>query len=297
MNVLASQADPRSRGIFFLLVAIFATGCFPLPYAKAIQSITPMVAVVGIFCWALFFSIPGAWHLRRKANFRPKNIIVIIAVACLGVVANYSICQAIAGSSATMFNVISRVEIIIAMILGWVFLYEPVGLRIWMAVAVVLSGIVLMRGDTLAINLEDWEAVLWALCTAGCFASIQVLSKSIIHEVDPQVLNVLRLSLAVLILLTLPGLAVEVSMLTLEGWTWLGMAAFFGPFLGRITYTYSLRYFTIAKAMTAITFSPVLTLIFEFLIFGRMLSTFELIGGALVITGILIAFRQAGTSN
>ena len=86
-------------------------------------------------------------------------------------------------------------------------------------------------------------------------------------------------------------------MLTLEGWIWLGMAAFFGPFLGRITYTYSLRYFTIAQAMTAVTFSPVLTLIFEFLIFGRMLSAFELTGGALVITGILIAFRQTGTSN
>ena len=75
--------------MFFLLVAIFATGCLPLPYAKAMQSITPMVAVVGIFFWALLFSIPGAWHLRRKANFRLKNIIVIIAVAFLGVMANY----------------------------------------------------------------------------------------------------------------------------------------------------------------------------------------------------------------
>ena len=295
--MLATQADPRNRGMFFLVLTIFAHGCFPLPYAKAMQSIQPMVAVVGIFCFALLFSIPGAWHLRGKFNFRLKNIAVITAVALLGTLANYSICQAIVGSSATMFNVISRAEIIIAMILGWVYLHEHVGLRVWIAVAVVLSGILLMRGDTLTFNLSDWETVLWALCTAGCFAAVQVLSKLIIHEVDPQVLNVLRLSLAVLVLLTLPGLAVEVSMLTLEGWTWLGMAAFFGPYLGRITYTYSLRYFTIAKAMTAVTFSPVLTLIFEFLIFGRILSTFELIGGALVITGILIAFRQAGTSN
>ena len=295
--MLAMQADPRNRGMFFLFLAIFATGCFPLPYAKAMQSITPMVAVVGIFFWALLFSIPGAWHLRRKANFRLKNVIVIIAVAFLGVTANYSICQAIEGSSATMFNVISRVEIIIAMILGYVFLHEPVGLRVWMAVAVVLSGILLMRGNNLTINPEDWETVLWALSTAGCFASIQILSKSIIYEVDPQVLNVLRLSLAVGILLALPGLAVEVSMLNSEEWLWLGMAAFFGPFLGRITYTYSLRYFTIARAMTAITFSPVLTLIFEFLIFDRMLSAFELIGGVLVISGILIAFRETSSSH
>ena len=295
--MLAMQADPRNRGMFFLFLAIFATGCFPLPYAKAMQSITPMVAVVGIFFWALLFSIPGAWHLRRKANFRLKNVIVIIAVAFLGVMANYSICQAIEGSSATMFNVISRVEIIIAMILGCVFLHEPVGLRVWMAVAVVLSGILLMRGNNLTINPEDWETVLWALSTAGCFASIQILSKSIIYEVDPQVLNVLRLSLAVGILLALPGLAVEVSMLNSEEWLWLGMAAFFGPFLGRITYTYSLRYFTIARAMTAITFSPVLTLIFEFLIFDRMLSAFELIGGVLVISGILIAFRETSSSH
>jgi drug/metabolite transporter (DMT)-like permease len=277
------------------LLAIFATGCFPLPYAKAMQSITPVVAVVGIFCWAMLFSIPGAWHLRRKVNFRLKNIVIIIAVAFLGVMANYSICQAIAGSSATMFNVISRAEIIIAMILGWVFLHEPVGLRVWMAIAVVLSGILLMRVDTLTVNLEDWETVLWALSTAGCFASIQVLTKAIIHEIDPQVLNVLRLSLAVGMMLALPGLAVEVSALNLEGWGWLGLAAFFGPFLGRVAYTYSLRYHTIAKAMTAITFSPILTLILEFLIFGRMLSVLELMGGALVITGILIAFREGSS--
>ena len=281
--------------MFFLLVAILLQVASPtLRQGNAVDHTD------GSRCWysagrcSSQSLVPGIYAEKRISDRKHH---CDYCCGFLGVMADYSICQAIAGSSATMFNVISRVEIIIAMILGWVFLHEPVDLRIWMAVAVVLSGIVLMRGDTLTINLEDWEAVLWALCTAGCFASIQVLSKSIIHEVDPQVLNVLRLSLAVLILLTLPGLAVEVSMLTLEGWTWLGMAAFFGPFLGRIAYTYSLRYFTIAKAMTAITFSPVLTLIFEFLIFGRMLSTFELIGGALVITGILIVFRQTGTSN
>ena len=29
----------------------------------------------------------------------------------------------------------------------------------------------------------------------------------------------------------------------------LALAAFFGPFLGRVTYTYSLKYMTISKAM------------------------------------------------
>ena len=289
--------DPWNRGMFFLVLTIFTHGCFPLPYAKAMQSIQPMVAVVGIFCCALLFSIPGAWHLRRKFNFRLKNIAIIVAVALLGMLANYSICQAIVGSSATMFNVISRAEIIIAMILGWVYLHEHVGLRIWIAVAVVLSGILLMRGDTLTFNLADWETVLWALCTAGCFAAVQVLSKSIIHEVDPQVLNVLRLSLAVALLLAVPGLATEMSTLTLDDWVWLGLAAFFGPFLGRVSYTYALRYHTIARAMTAVTFSPVLTLLFEFLIFGRMLSLFESIGGTLVIIGILVAFRKTGSSH
>ena len=297
MNVLALGTDPRNRGMFFLVLTIFAHGCFPLPYAKAMQSIQPTVAVVGIFCCALLFSIPGAWHLRRKFNFRLKNIAIIIAVALLGMLANYSICQAIVGSSATMFNVISRAEIIIAMILGWVYLHEHVGLRIWIAVAVVMSGILLMRGDNLTFNLADWETVLWALCTAGCFATVQVLSKSIIHEVDPQVLNVLRLSLAVALLLAVPGLAMEMSTLTLGDWAWLGLAAFFGPFLGRVSYTYALRHHTIARAMTAVTFSPVLTLLFEFLIFDRMLSVFELIGGTLIIIGILVAFRETVSSH
>ena len=253
--------------MFFLVLTIFAHGCFPLPYAKAMQSIQPTAAVVGIFCFALLFSIPGAWHLRRKFNFRLKNIAIITAVALLGTLANYSICQAIMGSSATIFNVISRAEIIIAMILGWVYLHEHVGLRVWIAVAVVLSGILLMRGDTLTFNLSDWETVLWALCTAGCFAAVQVLSKLIIHEVDPQV-PMCSDRAWLFGLADLPG-KVEVSMLTLR----LDLAGNGSLFWAVLDGLPTLIPFVIYDCYNDRDHLLVPCRFFEFLIFGRILST------------------------
>ena len=293
MTSIATQASSGGRGLFFLILAVIATGCFALPYAQALTLVSPLVAVFGVFCWALLFSMPGAWRLRKGSRFHWRNARVMGAIAVIGVIGNYAVCQALSGSSATMFNVLARSEIIIAMILGWIFLRERVSLKVWGAVAVVLCGILVMRSESLSLDLNDWSTVLWALCSASSFASIQVLAKSIIHEVDPQALNVIRLTVALLLLLAIPGMASDVWALPPEAWGWLGLAAFFGPFIGRVAYTYALRYHSIARAMTAVTFAPVLTLVLEFVLFGRMLTLPELLGGALVLTGILLAFRQA----
>jgi drug/metabolite transporter (DMT)-like permease len=44
--------------------------------------------------------------------------------------------------------------------------------------------------------------------------------------------------------------------------------------------------------MTIGTFAPVLTLLLEYLLFGRVLRWFELSGGALVMSGILLSFLR-----
>ena len=70
----------------------------------------------------------------------------------------------------------------------------------------------------------------------------------------------------------------------------IALAAFFGPFIGRVAYTYSLKYLTIAKAMLLGMFSPVLTLLLEYQIYGTMISPTEIGGSLMIFLGILWSF-------
>ncbi len=271
--------------------SLLGTGVFSLPLQRGAADANPFAVVFVVFCWAMWFSAPGAWQRRRVAHFTPKNGLLIAVFAVTGIVGNYSICMALQSSSATLFSVLARTEIVVAMLLGWLLFKEYVTWVTWGAVGVIFAGIVVMRLESLTWAEDDWLPIFWALSTAFCFAWLQVLGKMVMNDVDPQILNVIRLSFGMGVLLLLPGVSTAVAAFSWETWGWLGLAAFAGPFAGRMCYTYALRYVSIATGMTVLTLAPVMTLLLEFAFLGRMLSPYELAGSAVVLLGILAAFR------
>ncbi|MEE2718080.1 MAG: DMT family transporter [SAR324 cluster bacterium] len=292
MILTALRASKSKRGLAFMGLALIGGGCFSLPYQHALHTVEPLTAVYGVFVWALLFSMPGAWALRRNTRFSPKVVLLLIAISLSGVLGNFAVCTALQGGSPTLVIIVSRVEIVLALLLGWGLLREAVAPKVWMAVGIILLGITFMRHDSLSIADGSGRFVLWAMVSALSFAMMQVLSKLIIDCIDPQALNVCRLVIALALMSAFPGMLEQVQAVPVAAWGWLGLAAFFGPFLGRVAYTYALRDLTIAKAMTIGTFAPVLTLLLEFVLFGRMLRWFELAGGALVMAGILLSFLR-----
>jgi drug/metabolite transporter (DMT)-like permease len=125
---------------------------------------------------------------------------ITLATSLAGLLGNYAICNALSQASATLMVLVSRIEIIFAMLLSWIFLKELVSIRIWIAVMVIVAGIIVMKMDSLSFELKVWSSSLWTVTAALSFASMQVMAKSIIHEINPQVLNVSRLAVALVIL-------------------------------------------------------------------------------------------------
>ena len=70
----------------------------------------------------------------------------------------------------------------------------------------------------------------------------------------------------------------------------MAVAAFSGPFLGRIAYTYSLKYLTVSNSVIICSFSPAITLLFELLVFGTIISWLEALGGIIILVGIVWVF-------
>ena len=289
------------KGLSFALLATLGGGLYAIPYRLSLETVAPLTVVWGVFLWALLFSLPGAWLARHQTKYSWKIGRITLLISLAGLLGNYSICQALNRASPTMLILLSRSEIIIAMLLSWLFLKEIITARVWLAVVVIIAGIIVMKLNTLSFELNEWSAIIWAITAAFSFAVMQVLAKSIIHEINPQVLNVSRLALALVILWSLEEVRSRVAVLEFTEWQWLALAAFCGPFVGRVSYTYALRYLTISKTVIIGSFSPVATLIFELLVFDTLLNGYEAFGGTIMLAGILWVFlpglRQTVSSS
>ena len=289
------------KGLCFALLAMFGGGLYAIPYRLSLDTVAPLPVIWGVFLWAFLFSLPGAWFARRQNKFSWKIAGITLATSLAGLLGNYAICQALSQSSPTLLVLVSRIEIIIAMLLSWMFLKEFISIRVWMSVVVIVFGIIVMKMDSLTFDLKNWSSFLWAVTSAFSFASMQVLAKRIIDEINPQVLNVSRLAIALIILWSLAEVRSGVADLQSSEWKWLALAAFCGPFMGRVSYTYALRYLTVSKAVIIGSFSPATTLLFELLVFGTLISSYEAIGGTIMLAGILWVFlpgfRQTVSSS
>lgn len=278
------------KGLSFAILAMLGGGLYAIPYRLSLETVAPLTVVCGVFLWALLFSLPGAWLARHQTKYSWKIGGITLLISLAGLLGNYSICQALNRASPTMLVLLSRSEIIIAMLLSWLFLKEIITSRAWLAVVVIIAGIIVMKLNTLSFELNEWSAIIWAITAAFGFAVMQVLAKSIIHEINPQVLNVSRLAFALVILWSLEEVRSSVTVLEFTEWQWLALAAFCGPFVGRVSYTYALRYLTISKTVIIGSFSPVATLIFELLVFGTLINAYEAVGGTIMLAGILWVF-------
>ena len=287
----------QKKGIFFALLALIGGGLFAIPYRLSLDTVSSLPVIWGLFLCAFLFSLPGAWLALHQTKYSWKIAGITLATSLAGVLGNYSICQALNLASPTLMVLLMRSEVIIAMILGWMFLKEFVTLRIFAAVLLIIIGILVMKLDSLSFEMKEWSSILWSISAAFGFASMQVLAKSIIYEINPQVLNVFRLTIGLLLLWCVEEVRIEIPVLNISGWIWIAMAAFCGPFWARLAFTYTLRYLTLSKANIIVSFAPMMTLLFEFLVFGTLISRLEILGGVIMLAAIIWVFLPGLNTN
>ncbi|MBF0237791.1 MAG: DMT family transporter [SAR324 cluster bacterium] len=276
-------------GYLLAVAGMTGAGLTAIPYAIALKTVSPMGVVYGMFGCAFLMSVPGILWKRPKVLVPFPMFLVLLGVAGLATLGNYAIGKAFLGMAPTLGMIIQRGEVMLAMLMSWLFLREQTGLRLWGGMLVSLGGVVVTKIDSLTFDLAGWTPVLWAVCSAAAFAATQVVSKKIIHRVDPQVINFWRLGFSVFFMSLDAQLISEVQQLGAFEWRLLILLGLLGPFGARLAYIYSLRYLPVSKTVLISTFTPVSTLITEFLVLGHWLSWYEGLGGVLILSGILFA--------
>jgi drug/metabolite transporter (DMT)-like permease len=243
---------------------------------------------------ALFTSVLTAFQQRSVPWFSGFDLRIAAGLAVLTLFGNLASAHAIDLVSPALLTVVQRGEVIATALLAWFFIGERVNRRFWVGAAIAIAGLVILQ-DPFSASEARTSGVLWALGSALCFGSMAVLTRRFITRIDTVSVNALRLWLSVgfwFLLNGVPGALAEVSFAQVG---FVALAAFFGPFAGRLCMMNSAHFLEARITTLATLAAPPLTLLFAWMILGDLPGAREIQGGLLMLVGISIP--MLGTSR
>ena len=119
-----------------------------------------------------------------------------------------------------------------------------------------------------------------------------VITRKFVHRFDTVSVNALRLWLAVALWFAWNGFPDELFEIGTEQAGFTFLAAFFGPFMGRLCMMTSARYIEARITTLATLAAPPLTLALAYVVLSDLPSAREIQGGVLMLFGISIPILQ-----
>ena len=284
------------KGTLLALGGAFAAAAFLIPYkaagARAPREVIVMAMLVAAAVLNTMVVLSGFVRLggprRRVAPARSARLVVLVSLllAAFTAVGNIASAEALARIDAGLTSVAQQTQVLFVAGAAALFLGERITLRFALGAAIALAGFAVMRlpGDS-AVHLAG---ILWAVLSALCFGSMQVITRQVIHRIDPVPVNALRLWLSVAVLACLPGRLAALLTLDAGAWALAAAAAFCGPFLGRISFMYAVRHIAASHSILLGLASPLFAFGLGYLAFGTVPGLFEIVGGALILAGIVL---------
>ena len=126
-----------------------------------------------------------------------------------------------------------------------------------------------------------------ALLAATCFSLMAVTTRRFIHRIDPVVVNAVRLWFAVALWFVFNPRPIF-AQIPSEQILYAGLAALLGPFFARICLMISARHVEARVTALVNLTGPELTLVLAFFILSDWPKPHELVGGAIVVSGIAV---------
>jgi len=166
---------------------------------------------------------------------------------------------------------------------------ERADARRFVALALASGGLVLVLANAKAGTLDPLGAGL-ALAAALVYTTYILTSQGIAGRISPTLLSALVCTGATVTLTAGSSLLGELhpEEVTLAGWGWLLGIAVVSTVAAVSLFFAGLKRVGPTTASILSTVEPVVTVILAFLVFGELLGTLQLLGGALVIAAVLV---------
>jgi drug/metabolite transporter (DMT)-like permease len=298
-----SQIKLKSEGLGIFLAFISAVGSaiFMIPWKLAASSGPSAADMVLVLCVSAAALNTFALCMQRRKSLKLLRVSAmewrlsfLFAIFTIG--GNWASARSIYYLAPAVVTTLMRVEIIFVALIASYFLSEKISLRFWLGFAVVLAGFYMMQ-PSFDLNGEWWLGLLLAVTAALVFASKAVVTRAYIHSIDTNIVNTLRLWMAVGLWFPLQLSWPDTTKWSMEFIGLVMCAAFLGPFIGRIAFMNSSRYVEARISALVVGMSPALAVLFAWLLIDSVPSRPELFGGSLIMLGTIISLIKFKRSD
>lgn len=282
------MSTDRRRGFLWAFLSSVCIAAFVIPWKLAnADGGTRVNALILLSSAALFNSLLSVAQQRALPRFNRFDLVFASWLGVLSLVGNLLSAEAILRISPSLLSVVQRSEVIIVALLAWPLIGERVEKRFWLGAGLAIFGVLFMQ-PTFATGEARGTGILFAISSAGCFGVMAVLTRKYIRRFDVVSVNALRLWMSVALWFAVYGLPPELSQVSVSQAGYAALAAFFGPFAGRLCLMYASRHIEARLISLVVLLSPVMTLVLAFALLGDLPSARELQGSAIMLLGIAI---------
>jgi drug/metabolite transporter (DMT)-like permease len=284
----SSNAGERMRGMLWALASALCSAGFMIPWQLATDHGEERHAVLVLLVSAALLNSAALIVLgaRDRPPINATALRLSAALALLTLIGNEASAAAAARISGPLLSVLLRFEVVIVGLLAWLALGERMGGSFWLGAGIASAGVALTEGA--APTATHFFGGLLGLLAAMAFASMAVLTRRFILTMDPVRVNGVRLWLSVPLWIALHRELPQVNELSGPLVFHAGLAALFGPFLGRIFFMHALRHVPAAIAALCVLTAPAATLLLTWALLGEVPTASELSGGTVILAGIAI---------
>jgi drug/metabolite transporter (DMT)-like permease len=301
-----------SRGYAYALVSavILATTAIFIRYLTQTYQLPALVLALwrdGLLTLTLLLIL--RWLKPQLLRFERRHTAYLVGYGFVLAVFNSSWTLSVALNGAALATVLVYCSAGFTALLGWWLLKEHLDWIKLLAVAFSLGGCVLVAD---ALNPEAWQTnlagILTGVLSGLCYAIYSLMGRSASQRgLNPWTTLGYTFGFATLFLLVfnllpggfLPGAAARPGDLFWLGDEWKGWAILFllaaGPTLvGFGMYNTSLSYLPSSVANLIVTLEPPFTAIMAYFLLGERMAGMQILGGAVILTGVVLLRMSEG---
>ena len=250
---------------------------------------------MGFLLNLVFILVSGKWCLIKQ--LKPKILGLLVLIGAVDIISNITFflaIQAIPDPSVTSF--MGNLFPIFLSIMGITFLKERFTLIEALGAMIALAGAfaISYSGD-LSWTKFFIPGTGFVVVNTLFAATVSVIIKKNVQKTSPEVFNLNSNGWVFLFFLVYFLNSGQSIVIPATAFINIGLGAFFGSFIGLLSFYYSYRYITASRSSIIQSSKGIFVLILAYFVFGNFPLPVQLAGGAVTIAGVLVmTFAQAG---
>ncbi len=283
----------KTKGYLFVFISVIAVSNVYIFSKAAMNSVnfSQFGALWFFFAMVWNFLLFGlSQKLRKEISINRKNLPYLIILGLLELVSTALFFYAIKlTKNPAIVSFVGNIGPIYVIILGYLFLKERFTKGEFMGMLLTLAGaIVLNYKYDFSWHQFIFEGTGIIFISSFVFAVGTVLAKKKIKDIHPWLLTINRIIFIFSGFLILFFVKHQTLIIPEKAFFNIILGSLLGPFLAVLAGYYAFKYLKISKISIIGTFKSFLILIASYFFFGVMPMLYQIAGGILMITGVVV---------